>query len=76
MDEMGRSEIDAPDLTRSTWRPSKTRRKLIKRKQNWGGRTIAPPAFLEAAKRTWFTKGFPHHKVCSSLKKDDGENSQ
>jgi hypothetical protein len=64
-----RSEIDAPDLNRATWRASKKRR-LIKRKQNWGGRTVAPPAFLEAAKRTWFTKGYPNHKTCSATKRD------
>ena len=68
--EPAATNVDAPYLTKATWRPSRTRRKLIKRVQNWGGRTVAPPAFLEAAKRTWFAKGYPNHKTCSSLKKD------
>jgi hypothetical protein len=68
--EPAATNVDAPYLTKATWRPSRTRRKLIKRVQNWGGRTVAPPAFLEAAKRTWFAKGYPNHKTCSATKKD------
>ena len=61
--------IDVPHLTKTTWRASKHHR-LIKRVHNFGGVTVAPPAFIEAAKGTRFQKGRPGHRVCSSLKKD------
>ena len=61
--------IDAPHLTKTTWRGSKHHR-LVKRVHNFGGQTVAPPAFLEAAKRTQFQKGRPGHRVCGSLKND------
>ena len=49
---------EAPRLTKATWRQS-GRRKLYRRINNWGGVTVAPAAFLEAAKRTQFKPGRP-----------------
>ena len=59
--------MDAPRLTKTTWRASKHHR-LVKRVHN--GVTVAPAAFLEAAKRTQFQKGRPGHRVCSATKRD------
>ena len=56
-------------FTRETWRASK-RRKMQKRTKPWGGRKTAPPAFLEAAKRTWFTAGHANHRICRAMKRD------
>jgi hypothetical protein len=67
--EPAATNVDAPRLTMATWRQGKKRR-MIKRVNHFGGQTVAPPAFLEAAKRTWFTKGFPNHKTCSATKRD------
>ena len=56
-------------FTRADWRPSK-KRKMQKRLKPWGGRKTAPPAFLEAAKRTYFQPGkrtqatSPNHRIC------------
>ena len=61
--------VDAPYFTKATWRPSKQRR-LVKRLHAFGGATVAPPAFLEAAKRTQFKKGRPGHRVCSATQKN------
>jgi hypothetical protein len=58
-------------FTRETWRASK-RRKMQKRVKPWGGRKTAPPAFLEAAKRTQIQKGFANRRICQGLKKDGG----
>jgi hypothetical protein len=63
------SIVDAPHLTKTTWRASKHHR-LVKRVHNFGGVTVAPAAFLEAAKRTQFQKDRPGHRVCSAMKKD------
>ena len=61
--------IDAPHLTKTTWRVSKHHR-LVKRVHNFGGVTVAPAAFLEAAKRTQFRKGRPDHRVCSATQRN------
>jgi hypothetical protein len=58
-------------FTRETWRPSK-KRKMQKRTKLWGGRKTAPPAFLEAAKRTQIQKGFANRRICTSAKRDGG----
>jgi hypothetical protein len=65
----GGVENASGDFTRATWRASK-RHRLLKRIHGYAGKTTAPPAFLEAAKRTQFKPGRPGHRVCSSLKKD------
>ena len=57
-------------FTRETWRASKTRRVMQKRVKLWGGRKTAPPAFLEAAKRTYFKPGRVNHRKCSAVKRD------
>ena len=62
--------VDAPHLTKTTWRASRQRRRIVKRVQNWGGVTVAPAAFLEAAKRTQFQKGRPGHRICSATQKN------
>lgn len=54
-------------FTRETWRPSK-KRKMQKRTKPWGGRKTAPPAFLEAAKRTRLGSGV--HRICRATKRD------
>jgi hypothetical protein len=59
----------APRLTKATWRQS-GRRKLYRRINNWGGVTVASPAFLEAAKRTQFKPGRPGHRVCNATQKN------
>jgi hypothetical protein len=61
--------VDAPHLTKTTWRASKHHR-LVKRVHNFGGVTVAPAAFLEAAKRTQFQKGRPGHRVCRATQKN------
>jgi hypothetical protein len=43
-------------FTRETWRAGKKSR-LRKRRKPYGGRKIAPAAFLEAAKKTQFRAG-------------------
>src|SRR4029077_1474493 len=58
-------------FTRETWRASK-RRKMQKRTKPWGGRKTAPPAFLEAAKRTRFQKGLANHRICTAEKRAGG----
>jgi hypothetical protein len=56
-------------FTKADWRPGK-RRKRIKRVKPWGGRKTAPAAFLEAAKATWFKKGYEGSRVCSAIKRN------
>ena len=56
-------------FTRETWRASKKRR-MQKRTKPWGGRKTAPPAFLEAAKRTHFEPGRANHRKCEAIKRD------
>ncbi len=46
------------------------KRRLRKRANSWGGRKTAPPAFLEAAKRTQFKPGRPGHRVCSATQRN------
>jgi hypothetical protein len=57
-------------FTRETWRASKTRRVMQKRVKPWGGRKTAPPAFLAAAKQTYFKPGRVNHRKCSAVKRD------
>lgn len=54
-------------FTRETWRAGKNGR-MRKRVKPWGGRKTAPPAFLEAGKRTWFGAGA--HQICTAMKRD------
>jgi hypothetical protein len=67
--DLAASVVDAPHLTKTTWRASKHHR-LVKRTHGYAGRTVAPAAFLEAAKRTQFKPGRPGHRVCSATKRD------
>jgi hypothetical protein len=67
--ELAATSTDAPCLTKVTWRQGKDRR-LVKRVNNWGGRTEAPPAFLAAGKRFAFKPGRPGHRVCSATQKN------
>jgi hypothetical protein len=59
----------APQLNRSTWRQGKGRR-MIKRVNNWGGVTVAPPAFLAMREKVCLKPGRPGRRICSSMKKD------
>ena len=43
---------------------------MQKRVKPWGGRKTAPPALLEAAKRTYFQPGRANHRKCQSMKVD------
>ena len=52
-------------FTRETWRASKKGR-MRKRTKPWGGRKTAPPALLEAGKRTRFGSGV--HRICKATK--------
>ena len=61
--------MSAEFFTRETWRASK-KGAMRKRTKPWGGRKTAPPALLEAAKRTWFGSGA--HRICSSKRRDGG----
>jgi hypothetical protein len=61
--------MDGECFTRATWRPGKKRR-LRKRKNAYAGSTVAPPAFLEAAKQTQFKPGRPGCRICSAVKRD------
>src|SRR4029077_14090633 len=56
-------------FTRETWRPSKKGR-MRKRTKMWGGRKTAPPALLEAAKRTQFQPGRENHRKCEAIKRN------
>ena len=56
-------------FTKADWRPGRRRRR-IKRVKPWGGKKIAPAAFLEAAKATWFKKGYEGARVCSAAKRN------
>jgi hypothetical protein len=67
--ELATTSTDAPQLTKATWRQGKDRR-LVKRVNNWGGRTEAPPAFLAAGKRFAFKPGRPGHRVCSATQRN------
>jgi hypothetical protein len=62
---------DCEFFTRATWRPSKYR-KMQKRTKPWGGRKTAPPALLEAAKRTAFLPGRTNRRICSATKRNGG----
>jgi len=63
------SEDGGPRLTRETWRAGKHHR-MLKRKNHYGGQTVAPAAFLEAGKRNAFKPGRPGYRVCSATKRD------
>ena len=54
-------------FTRETWRAGK-HRKMQKRTKPWGGCKTAPPALLEAGKRTRFGSGV--HRICTATKRD------
>ena len=58
-------------LNRATWRQGK-RRARIKRVKPLCGRLEAPAAFLEAAKRTQWTRGRPQHKRCQAIARRSG----
>lgn len=56
-------------FTRETWRAGK-RSPMRKRVKPYGGQKVAPKAFLEAAKRTYFQPGRANHRKCSATKRD------
>jgi hypothetical protein len=56
-------------FTRADWRPGKKRKRQLRTKP-WGGRKSAPPAFLEAAKRTAIKPGFVNRRICHAIKRD------
>jgi hypothetical protein len=56
-------------FTRATWRPGK-HRKLRKRVKPWGGRKVAPAAFIETGKQFGFKPGRPGYRICSATKRD------
>ena len=66
---MKRTLVPDGNFTREKWRPGKKRR-LRKRRNFYGGRTTAPAAFLEAAKKTQFKPGRPGCRLCCALRRD------
>ena len=56
-------------FTRATWRPGK-RDRMRKRVKAYGGRKVAPAAFLEAGKRYRINKGRTNQRICSATKRD------
>ena len=56
-------------FNRATWRRGKKNR-LRKRTKPYAGCKTAPPAFLEAAKKTQFKPGRPGCRLCCALKRD------
>jgi hypothetical protein len=60
---------DGACLTRETWHRGKKNR-LRKRRHAYGGKTTAPAAFLEAAKKTQFRPGRPGCRLCCAIKRN------
>ena len=63
--------MSAERFTKADWRPSK-RRKYLKRVNHYGGRKTAPPAFLEAGKRTQIQPGRANRQICIAEKRAGG----
>jgi hypothetical protein len=65
-------EADKPKderFTRADWRPGKRRRRR-KRINHYGGRKVAPAAFLEAGRRVAIKPGLTNRRLCAATKRD------
>jgi hypothetical protein len=74
-DTVENSENQQPDkpaderFTRADWRPGKRRRRR-KRINHYGGRKVAPAAFLEAGRRAAIRPGLVNRRLCAATKRD------